>query len=76
MQRALRAGASPADARASDIDYARYCYHHLVVHDLMLKPSVICGRHSGVLSGRKVDEKERQEATFLPLPTILHDFCS
>ena len=34
------------------------------------------GRHSGVLGGRKVDEKERQEATFLPRPAILHDFCS
>ena len=41
MQRALRAGASPADARASDMDYARYCYHHLVVHDLILRPDLL-----------------------------------
>ena len=34
------------------------------------------GRHPGVLGGRKVDEKERQEATFLPRPAILQDFCS
>ena len=34
------------------------------------------GRHSGVLGGRKVDEKARQEATFLSRPAILQDFCS
>ena len=38
--------------------------------------SIAHGRHSGVLGGRKIDEKERQEATFLPRPAILQDFCS
>ena len=32
------------------------------------------GRHSGVLGGRKVDEKERQEATFLPRPSFFKTF--
>ena len=32
------------------------------------------GRHSGVLCGRKVDEKERQEATFLPAPPFFKTF--
>ena len=26
--------------RASAVDYARYCYQRLVVHDLMLKPTL------------------------------------